>query len=119
MNVTSAPIGRLPLRQFENYFFLFRRRLTPMVNRVLTSPLLWSMEAADQIRPFKRMSMKSAEREVPVSTGRIADTRSPFVRLAELIADITPGKPVIDLGVGEPKHGVPAFVAPVLAAHID
>jgi len=28
--------------------------------------------------------------------------------LTELIGDITPGKPVIDLGVGEPKHGVPA-----------
>jgi N-succinyldiaminopimelate aminotransferase len=46
------------------------------------------------------------------------DTRSPFVRLAELIGDSEPGKPVIDLGVGEPKHGVPSFVAPVLAAHI-
>ncbi|HSV25782.1 MAG TPA: aminotransferase class I/II-fold pyridoxal phosphate-dependent enzyme [Xanthobacteraceae bacterium] len=64
------------------------------------------------------MSMKSAERELSVSTGRIGDTRSPFVRLAELIADITPGKPVIDLGIGEPKHGVPAFVATVIAAHI-
>lgn len=62
--------------------------------------------------------MKSAERELSVSTGRIGDTRSPFVRLAELIADITPGKPVIDLGIGEPKHGVPAFVATVIAAHI-
>jgi N-succinyldiaminopimelate aminotransferase len=66
-----------------------------------------------------RMSMKSAERGLNLSTGRIADTRSPFVRLAELIADTKPGKPVIDLGVGEPKHGVPAFVAPVMAAHIN
>jgi aspartate/methionine/tyrosine aminotransferase len=64
------------------------------------------------------MSMKSAERELPLSTSWI-DTRSPFVRLTELIADITPGKPVIDLGVGEPKHGVPPFVATVMAAHID
>ena len=64
------------------------------------------------------MSMNSAERGLPLSTGRIADTRSPFVRLAELIGDTKPGKPAIDLGVGEPKHGVPAFVAPVMAAHI-
>jgi N-succinyldiaminopimelate aminotransferase len=66
-----------------------------------------------------RMSMKSAERELLLSTGSTVDTRSPFVRLAELIADTTPGKPVIDLGVGEPKHGVPAFVATVMAAHIN
>jgi aspartate/methionine/tyrosine aminotransferase len=65
------------------------------------------------------MSMKSAERELPLPTGRVADTGSPFVRLTELIADIAPGKPAIDLGVGEPKHGVPAFVAAVMAAHID
>ena len=64
------------------------------------------------------MSMNSAERGLPLSTGRIADTRSPFVRLAELIADVKPGKPVIDLGVGKPKHPVPDFVAPVIAAHI-
>jgi N-succinyldiaminopimelate aminotransferase len=66
-----------------------------------------------------RMSMNSAERGLALSTGRIVDTRSPFVRLAELMADSKPGKPVIDLGVGEPKHGVPAFVAPVMAAHIN
>src|SRR5260370_36326184 len=67
-----------------------------------------------------RMSMNpaSAERELALPTRRKPDTRSPFVRLTELIGDITPGKPVIDLGVGEPKHGVPAFVAPVIAAHI-
>ena len=64
-----------------------------------------------------QMSMNSAERGLPLSTGRIVDTRSPFVRLAELIADLKPGRPVIDLGVGEPKHPVPDFVAPVIAAH--
>jgi aspartate/methionine/tyrosine aminotransferase len=51
--------------------------------------------------------------------GRPVDARSPFARLADLIAGIEPGKPAIDLGVGEPKHPVPAFVAPVMAAHID
>ncbi len=70
---------------------------------------------------YTRMSMNpaSAERELAPSTRRKTDTRSPFVRLTELIGDITPGKPVIDLGVGEPKHGVPAFVAPVMAAQIS
>ena len=29
------------------------------------------------------------------------------------------GKPPISLAVGEPQHPVPAFVGPVLAAHID
>jgi N-succinyldiaminopimelate aminotransferase len=66
-----------------------------------------------------QMSMSSAERGLPLSTGRIVDTRSPFVRLAELIADVKPGKSVIDLGVGEPRHPVPDFVAPVIAAHIN
>src|SRR5215471_520128 len=70
-------------------------------------------------RPYMRMSMRSAERELSLSTGRVVDTRSPFVRLADLIADIAPGKPAIDLGVGEPKHGIPAFVATVMAAHIN
>ncbi len=65
-----------------------------------------------------QMSMNSAERGLSLSTGRAVDARSPFVRLAELIGDAKPGKPAIDLGVGEPKHGVPDFVAPVMAAHI-
>jgi aspartate/methionine/tyrosine aminotransferase len=65
------------------------------------------------------MNTASAERELVLPTPRKTDTRSPFVRLTELIADIQPGKPAIDLGVGEPKHGVPAFVAPVLAANIN
>ncbi|MBO0751278.1 MAG: aminotransferase class I/II-fold pyridoxal phosphate-dependent enzyme [Bradyrhizobiaceae bacterium] len=63
------------------------------------------------------MTTASAEREPPPL--RKTDGRSPFVRLAELIAGIAPGLPAIDLGVGEPKHGVPAFVAPVLAASIN
>jgi N-succinyldiaminopimelate aminotransferase len=63
--------------------------------------------------------MKPARAERELVAGRNTDMRSPFVRLTELIGDIPPGKPVIDLGVGEPKHGVPAFVAPVLAAHIN
>ena len=47
------------------------------------------------------------------------DTRSPFARLNELLAGVTPGKPPIALSVGEPQHPVPSFVAPVLAGCID
>ena len=48
-----------------------------------------------------------------------ADARSPFVRLAELLADVAPGKPAINLSVGEPQHPIPPFVGPVLAAHLN
>ena len=48
-----------------------------------------------------------------------AAARSPFVRLAELLADVMPGKPAINLSVGEPQHPIPPFVGPVLAAHLN
>ncbi|MBH0237943.1 aminotransferase class I/II-fold pyridoxal phosphate-dependent enzyme [Methylobrevis albus] len=41
---------------------------------------------------------------------------SPFQRYAALIAGMAPGAPAIDLTIGEPRHAVPEFVAPVLAA---
>src|SRR5690348_13908789 len=50
---------------------------------------------------------------------RAVDSRSPFVRLRELIGDAPPGKPAISMAVGEPQHPMPAFVGPVLAAHLD
>ncbi len=65
------------------------------------------------------MFMTAAEREPPPSPARAAPSRSPFVRLRELLGDAEPGKPPISLAVGEPQHPVPAFVGPVLAAHID
>ena len=61
----------------------------------------------------------TAERE-PLSVPAPAiEGRSPFVRLTELIAGIAPGKPVINLSVGEPQHPIPPFVGPALAAHLD
>jgi N-succinyldiaminopimelate aminotransferase len=48
-----------------------------------------------------------------------AEARSPFVRLAELLADIKPGKSAINLSVGEPQHSIPPFVGPVIAAHLN
>jgi aspartate/methionine/tyrosine aminotransferase len=47
-----------------------------------------------------------------------ASRRSPFVRLAELLAGIEPGKPPINLSVGEPRHAIPGFVAPILTEHV-
>lgn len=47
-----------------------------------------------------------------------ANVRSPFVRLTELLTGLTPGKPLINLSVGEPRHAMPSFVAPVVATHI-
>lgn len=41
--------------------------------------------------------------------------QSPFQRLAKLIEGVQPGRPAIDLGVGEPRHAMPAFVGPVIA----
>ena len=43
--------------------------------------------------------------------------RSPFARLRSLLDGITPEQPVIDLGLGEPRHGMPGFVAEILQAH--
>jgi N-succinyldiaminopimelate aminotransferase len=65
------------------------------------------------------MFMTAAEREPPPSPARATTSRSPFVRLRELLGDAQPGRPAISLAVGEPQHPVPAFVGPVLAAHID
>src|SRR5262245_18723612 len=65
------------------------------------------------------MFMTAAERVPPPSPTRPDIGRSPFVRLRELLGSIEPGKPPISLAVGEPQHAVPAFVGPIMAAHID
>src|SRR5215831_19299226 len=52
------------------------------------------------------------------STARAPDARSPFMRLADLLADVQPGMPPINIAVGEPQHPVPPFVGPVLQAHL-
>ena len=68
-----------------------------------------------------RESKRETDRESapePTATGPNANMRSPFMRLADLIGAIEPGKPVIDLGVGEPRHPIPDFAGPVMAAHV-
>src|SRR3954452_4639041 len=69
-------------------------------------------------RRLQPMFMNAAEREQPPSPARAIDSRSPFVRLRELLGDTPPGKPAISLAVGEPQHAVPSFVESVLAAHV-
>jgi aspartate/methionine/tyrosine aminotransferase len=60
----------------------------------------------------------SASSSGSASAGLGAGSRSPFARLAELLAGVEPGAAIINLSVGEPQHPVPAFVGPVMAAHI-
>lgn len=42
-----------------------------------------------------------------------------FPRLHALLSEIPPGKPVIDLSIGSPKHKPPSFIAETLAHHAD
>ena len=67
--------------------------------------------------------MTAATAASPTDSGQTnpvkAEGRSPFVRLHELLADIKPGKPAINLSVGEPQHPIPPFVGPVLQAHLN
>ena len=45
--------------------------------------------------------------------------RSPFARLRALLSGIEPGGEVIDLGLGEPRHPMPAFIPEILARYQD
>ena len=63
--------------------------------------------------------MSAVDRVTPLSPDRPAASRSPFVRLRELLGNSQPGMPAISLAVGEPQHAVPSFVGPILAAHIE
>ena len=65
------------------------------------------------------MPMTTAKREPSNNSAPAVEGRSPFVRLNELIVGIEPGKPPINLSVGEPQHPIPAFVGPELTAHVN
>src|ERR1700746_353401 len=69
-----------------------------------------------------RMTPESAPNRVgAASAGASAgapNTRSPFVRLRELLGDTSPGQSPISLAVGEPQHPIPPFVGSVIAAHV-
>src|SRR5215472_16465137 len=69
-----------------------------------------------------RMTPDSAPNLVGAKSGATAgapSTRSPFVRLRELLGDTPPGQSPISLAVGEPQHPIPPFVGAVIAAHVD
>jgi N-succinyldiaminopimelate aminotransferase len=74
---------------------------------------------ADPLFVMYRMTRESAAPDsVGAKLNRAPNARSPFVRLRELLADVPPGKPPISLAVGEPQHPIPAFVGPIVAAHV-
>jgi aspartate/methionine/tyrosine aminotransferase len=67
------------------------------------------------------MAMTASSRTAPgagTPDGPQVNERSPFARLADLLAPHKPGRPLINLSLGEPQHAVPDFVGPVLARHI-
>src|SRR5262249_58931907 len=70
---------------------------------------------------MERMPPDSAPTLVGAKSGATAgapSTRSPFVRLRELLGDAAPGQSPISLAVGEPQHPIPHFVGSVIAAHV-
>jgi|HubBroStandDraft_6_1064221.scaffolds.fasta_scaffold74173_2 N-succinyldiaminopimelate aminotransferase len=73
------------------------------------------MRRAPPLFMMYRMTRESAPLPTPV---RAPNTRSPFVRLRELLGDTPPGKPAISLAVGEPQHPIPDFVGPIIAKHV-
>jgi len=65
-----------------------------------------------------RMTREALPDSDRATRARAPKSRSPFVRLRELLGDIPPGKPAISLAVGEPQHPIPTFVGSVIAAHV-
>jgi N-succinyldiaminopimelate aminotransferase len=61
------------------------------------------------------MTGQSASAPAPV---RATGSRSPFVRLRELLDGVPAGQSAISLAVGEPQHPIPDFVGPIIAAHV-
>jgi len=69
--------------------------------------------------PLFIMSMMTAKREPAPHTAPAVESRSPFVRLTDLISGIEPGKSPINVSVGEPQHAIPSFVGSVLETHLN
>ena len=65
-----------------------------------------------------RMTPESAPNVVRATSAGAPSTRSPFVRLRELLGDTPAGQSPISLAVGEPQHPIPPFVGAVIAAHV-
>ncbi len=89
----------------------------PMVKRVLTSPLLCYAGAP---AGGPAVTMYRMTRDTSSTPVRATGSRSPFVRLRELIDRFPAGRePAISLAVGEPQHPIPPFVGPIIAAHVN
>lgn len=65
------------------------------------------------------MAVTASSPAAPGASAPGGSPRSPFARLAELIAPYQPGKPLIAMSLGEPQHPIPDFVGPILAQHIN
>lgn len=52
-----------------------------------------------------------------MTTNSFALIQSPFQRLRDLLGNEPPGAPPIDMTIGEPRHGVPGFIADIIARH--
>jgi N-succinyldiaminopimelate aminotransferase len=76
------------------------------------------MRRAAPLFMMYRMTRESAPSSIGAPPARALKTRSPFVRLRELLGDTPPGQSAISLAVGEPQHPIPPFVGPVIAAHV-
>jgi len=63
------------------------------------------------------MAMTASSRALEAREDKESE-RSPFLRVAELLAPYQPAKPLIILSLGEPQHPVPDFVGPVLGRHV-
>ncbi len=66
----------------------------------------------------KERLMTNTRHEIPSDAVSPAGGRSPFARLNELLADVTPAMSPISLAVGEPQHPIPDFVGPQIAKHL-
>jgi N-succinyldiaminopimelate aminotransferase len=69
-----------------------------------------------RLPPSKKYRMTGQSVPTPV---RATGSRSPFVRLRELLDGVPPGQSAISLAVGEPQHPIPPFVGPIIAAHVN
>jgi N-succinyldiaminopimelate aminotransferase len=48
---------------------------------------------------------------------QLSAIQSPFQRLRDLLGSESPGAPPIDMTIGEPRHGFPAFAAGIVTQH--
>jgi len=60
-----------------------------------------------------------AEPETPSAPTLDAVVRSPFARLAALLDGLAPGAEPLNFSLGEPHTSLPAFIQPVLEAHLE